>query len=394
MARALRLRDLIRPLSMNDFLARHWLPEEPLLSDANPEVVERIRQIDSFGDGKALLKRLVGSVMLFGPNKLRATVPATEALTFLNHGFTIYVHSLEKSIPELTELGRVIKSELGVANWGVSYEAFVSQTNSISSVHYDHDINFQILLEGEKEWRIAPNSHIRNPLIAFHPTEHGREVFTEEAYARDPNVPVEMPANATRLTASPGSVLFLPRGYWHEVRSVKACLGVNIVIKGMTWASGIGRALQRRLHGDELARGYVCGVLATNRSLEKQTTSAFEAVRKNAIETLERMSIEEVFLGWADARFRWSPRASERVIREVNGQWSLEIPGTVSLDLDDALVATMKKLADLRQTFLWEHILHVARHDEVPPQGLWNLLMDLVDRELVENLPTRDERSQ
>lgn len=394
MSNALQLQDLIRPLSVHDFVTRHWIPGTPFLSDVNPDLVQRVRRLDALRGTDAVLKRLTGDLILFGPNKLRATVAAREARTFLAHGFTLYVPSLERSIPELESLTPSIKAELGIPDWGVTFECFVSQPGSLSSVHYDHDINFQILLEGEKQWKVAPNEHIHNPLFPFHPTEAGSRVFLEEAYARDPDVPLEIPPGALDLRASAGSVLFLPRGYWHEVRSATACLALNIVVTGMTWSAGIARALQRRLNGDESARGYVCGVLASSKHLETETLSSFEAVRSLAIDHLRRLTMEEVFLTWPDASFRWCDRAKDRAVRERDGEWTLVVPGALDepIALDEPLVAMMKKLCNLRHTFHWEHVLHLAGDDPIPREGVWNLLVELEARELIEKLPPRDRR--
>lgn len=84
--------------------------------------------------------------------------------------------------------------------------------------------------------------------------------FDEEAHASDPDIAMSFTNEMTEVNATAGTVLFLPRGFWHEV----TCRGVtwsgNLVIKGMTWAQAIGNAPVARLHRSPELRAYCDGL--------------------------------------------------------------------------------------------------------------------------------------
>src|SRR5262249_44342922 len=45
----------------------------------------------------------------------------------------------------------------------------------------------------------------------------------------------QMPADAWVIQMEPGSVLFLPRGYWHETVALEPCISLSFVLKTATW---------------------------------------------------------------------------------------------------------------------------------------------------------------
>jgi hypothetical protein len=174
-------------------------------------------------------------------------VDAAQAADFVAQGYAAYVYGLQTGVAGLSTLVNDIGVSLGIPYGGVTFEAFVARAGAISSAHYDHDSNFQILLSGKKRWRIAPNAHIRNPMEAYHPRrlrEGGVGGFEEEAYAHRLPVPSSLPPDAnTEFVTEQGSVVFLPRGYWHEVDTIEDSFAVNVVVKGVPWARALARAL-------------------------------------------------------------------------------------------------------------------------------------------------------
>src|SRR5258706_11547492 len=120
--------------------------------------------------------------------------------------------------------------------------------------------------------------------------------------------------------------MYVPRAWWHEVESLTPCFGVNFILKGPTWASGLTQALCDVLHGDEGGREYCYGTLAASRDVRAIAEQRFAAIKQRAAAALEQLTLEEVFLGGRNARFVWTGDANPRSLVETAEGWQLHTP--------------------------------------------------------------------
>jgi 50S ribosomal protein L16 3-hydroxylase len=123
-------------------------------------------------------------------------------------------------------------------------------------MHYDPVLTFNVQLHGEKVWRLAPNQHVENPVDASDNHDDHAPRF-----ARGP-FPTAMPADAITLRAKPGSVVFIPRGYWHETDTFGASLALTFSLRPPTWRDAILTELRRQLERDAAWREYPMGSAA------------------------------------------------------------------------------------------------------------------------------------
>jgi ribosomal protein L16 Arg81 hydroxylase len=249
---------LVAPLSWDEFIELHWDAERPFVSQPNPELVQRVLSIEALSSVQALLDSGDLEVHLFGPDAFRGSVRGETALEFLARGYNLYIPLVGRHVPACQALLLDVAAELGLEPWQVEIEAFAGSRGGVSSRHYDHHVNFQLLLSGEKEWLVEPNQHIVNPLLGYHPTPDARGTWRglfEEAYAVSERMPVQAAGERReRLHAGTGTVLFLPRGYWHEVRSLTPTWSVNLAIRGVSWAESLLAALGDVLYALRAAR--------------------------------------------------------------------------------------------------------------------------------------------
>ena len=385
--------DLVEPLSSEAFSRDHWRPEKAFLSRPNPRLLEALDAVPALKGPEQLTSALAtrpvvpNHIMVFGPNSFRSVVPAGVAMDFCRAGYTLYMMDVEQVIPEADPLFSGIYSELGFVP-RVYMEAFAAHAGSVSSWHYDHDINFQILLSGEKEWLVAPNMHIRNPIKAFHPSpgrDGALQGFREEIYARNADVPHTPLADCQRLRATAGSVMFLPRACWHQVHATSDCFGINLVIKGRTWAAAIATALQYRLEAHEDMRGYVAGMALDNTppSVIAAMESQFPALVEIARRELAALTLEEVPLTEANIRLMWAPEADPRRLVERDDQWLLELPELFDepVEIDDELVPFVTRLVALRYPFTWSQL--IALRGDLQPTHIRALIETMKDNDIL-----------
>ncbi len=384
-APAFTVADLVAPLTTEAFLREHWLAETAFVSQPNPQLVEQLTahpalaSAEDLVDALAARAKVPNHITVFGPESFRSQVPAQHAMDFCRAGYTLYMVDVERVVPAAATQFVGVCAELGFIP-KVYLEAFAAHAGSVSSWHYDHDINFQILLSGEKEWLIAPNQHIVNPLYAFHPSPNPYgylDGFTEELYARDPDVPHTPPAAlhsdgdgngdgdgaSLRIRATAGSVVFLPRGFWHQVEATSDCFGVNLVLKGKTWASAIAAALQFRLESSEAMRAYVAGLAtaSTHPAIVDTLGSQFAALKQQALAELADLTLDEVPLSGANLQLEWAPEAATRELVERGGEWLLELPDLFDnpVDIDPELAPFVAKLVALKRPFRWSQLLAI-----------------------------------
>lgn len=112
------------------------------------------------------------------------------------------------------------------------------------ALHFDQNANFIVQLRGEKIWRVAPNRHL------IHPTDRyttAQPIPSTELQLYGPSqLPTTLPPDAQTIHLQPGSVLFMPRGYWHETQAVGDSLSLNFTFDQPTWADVLPTAM--RLH--------------------------------------------------------------------------------------------------------------------------------------------------
>jgi len=379
----LRLEDLIAPLTVAEFRARHWSAGVPFVSQPTPSVIEKIKAIDGLQNVETLVGRLNRDVMLFGPKHFRSSASPKEALTFLHAGFNLYISQVESALPHAISHFSDVAEALGLPPWQVSVEAFAGRAGGISTRHYDHDINFQILLEGEKVWRLEANRHLTNPLRPYHPKrtlDGSIGGFSEAAHASAPELPLEFdPAHTLTIKATPGTVVFLPRGHWHEVDSLSTTWGVNLVLKGITWAQAMGAALTARLQTSPEFREY-CERVSYGEGLSEAEVALgaehFELLRTATSTALRELTRTEVALAPLATFYSWvSPPESRRIFAQGEA-WFLSLPGLAEpIEVEQVIVAPLERLLAFRAPFSWTDALNVAR--SLQATGLYNLFTDL-----------------
>ena len=113
--------------------------------------------------------------------------------------------------------------------------------------------NFVVQLQGTKRWHVAPNRHVVNPTDRWAMNEDGLSDALA-GYVEGP-LPTHLPDDAEVIDLAPGSVLFVPRGYWHATEADEDTLAINFTFGQPTWADLVLDTLRRSLLKHEAWRG-------------------------------------------------------------------------------------------------------------------------------------------
>ncbi|MNL22549.1 Cupin superfamily protein [compost metagenome] len=155
--------------------------------------------------------------------------------------------------------------------------------------HFDQNINFVLQVHGEKTWFMAPNKDLKNPL-----TRHtmGLESDPEmQGYLRRP-LPTEMPKDAQSIVLKPGSLLFVPRGYWHSTAAQEDALSLNFTFTAPTWIDLFQAALRSRLALSTEWRETANGV--SDKTRRAQAEKRFNSLLQDLVEDLPNWRAEDI----------------------------------------------------------------------------------------------------
>jgi 50S ribosomal protein L16 3-hydroxylase len=168
-----------------------------------------------------------------------------DALKLFQNGMGLLFNHAETISPVLTRWLQELRLDLGLSALTIARcLMYATPTNGGTAPHFDQNINFVLQMSGTKNWWIAPNLEVSNPM-----TRHtiGLSIDPElESYAEEP-MPDERPVDATLFELKAGSLLFVPRGSWHWTEATSDALSLNFTFTAPTWIDLFTAALRGRL---------------------------------------------------------------------------------------------------------------------------------------------------
>jgi 50S ribosomal protein L16 3-hydroxylase len=261
-----RLESLTTPVGAHVFRRDYW-PGLPFVQHGPLERFgDRPLALSRLDPGD-VLARLERPVVVYGQWPLGVSgglsdrlvvAPATAIGLFAKGDLTLEIDYFELEEVWLREWIADLRDDLGLPSGTVGKAVLYYSTNAAGlSGHFDAYANFVVQLRGEKTWIIAPNRSAENPLEHFDIDEGfaSDELMT---YWRGPLLG-GMPGTGTTERLSPGSMLFLPRGYWHSTTAGRESLSINLTFSQTTWLdlalSAVRSRLVRHNRWRELADG-------------------------------------------------------------------------------------------------------------------------------------------
>lgn len=281
------LAGLVSPKTVSEFKEHIW-PKTPMVL---PPSLERVAALSlpEFESIETFAKTYVEKVTILHPNGFATDVPTgAVAAPFLRQGYTLYFRNIQRVVPAFAEVTERIASELGIPRGLFTCEIFTSLAAEAGvAMHSDYDVNFSVLLRGEKEWTFAPNEHILHQtnicVSGGRPQPDQRQLD----YVVKHPLPETMPASAETIRALPGSVVFMPRGTWHRTRSFGDCASMNFVMKGPTWATVATQALQKVFTEQPAWREYAYGISGQGEEKERAVKELGTRLREFRVQISE-----------------------------------------------------------------------------------------------------------
>jgi len=239
---------LIHPSAIAELTAR-FRADVPFVVHGVRDSVSELFEIPFLASLDALLNSWPDHVQVYLPvvddEASSTTASAHDARKLFASGMSLLFNEAHQYAPRLVSWLEGIRAELGLSVL-TQHRCLVYATpaGKGTAPHFDQNVNFVLQVHGTKTWRLAPNTNVARPM-----TRHtmGLAVDPElSTYATLP-MPDAMPADRTEIVLEPGSVLFVPRGMWHETHATSDALSLNFTFSPPTWIDTFTAALRGRL---------------------------------------------------------------------------------------------------------------------------------------------------
>ncbi len=168
-----------------------------------------------------------------------------DAKKLFQNGMGLLFDEAQRFSPTLQSWLENLRNELELSSMTISRSiCYATPDGKGTAPHFDQNINFVVQLHGTKIWSMAKNTTVENPL-----TRHtmGLEPDMEMQGYLDKPMPEKMPREVKQVELKPGSVLFVPRGYWHSTEAEGDALALNFTFTPPTWIDLFTVALRSRL---------------------------------------------------------------------------------------------------------------------------------------------------
>lgn len=242
------LEAILSPLHIDEFLATSWTRNPVLIpcSERRSDLLtERVGQwsLESLIEGsrqpvQALLRDRVRyhSHLLVDPK---------EAIKLYDAGIALYI----TDSPLLDWLADCISRGLGVPSSKMRGQAFAARKGNHTGYHYDAADNFTFQMTGRKIWNVIPNAYVQHPLDNYLLTD---KPSPDTRFALSHVFPRELPGAATSFDLTPGTMFYLPRGYWHSVDTLEEdTISLTLSYSPLTWQELLEDRVRTLLIADE-----------------------------------------------------------------------------------------------------------------------------------------------
>jgi 50S ribosomal protein L16 3-hydroxylase len=264
-----KLESLISPVSHVDFF-KSYMSSESYVTHNLSESISELMSIDFLSSLDDLLSKWPFEVSVHLPElsdeASSISVQSADAFPYFNKKMSLLFNDVNRISPILESWTKQLRKDLGLSalTYGRNL-VYATPKGGGTAAHFDQNINFVLQLQGTKEWWVAKNTDIKNPL-----TRHtmGTEPDPELASYLERPLSESFPENFEHYTLGPGSLLFVPRGSWHKTKSQTDSLALNFTFSPPSYLDLLTTAMRGRLAGDERWRATADFVSDPERCLE------------------------------------------------------------------------------------------------------------------------------
>ncbi len=286
---------LIQPSDVHEFLSETW-PHEPFFVHDLDASIREITQLPFLQSLNALLNSWPHPIQVHLPDvadeSSSVNASAADARKLFANRMALLFNNVQILSPLLNEWLQALARDLGLPmSTHARCMVYATPNGKGTAAHFDQNINFVLQLQGIKKWKLAPNLHVENPTQRY---TIGQPMDPElESYA-SPEMPSEMPKDAQEIVLKPGSMLFVPRGFWHSTEAEGEALALNFTFSQPTWIDLFTTALRSRLTLSPDWRELANGVTSRDSERRELARQTFDALLAELVEDLPNWQAQDI----------------------------------------------------------------------------------------------------
>lgn len=239
---------LISPHAPDLFLKGPW-PKEPFVVHELGSTISELTSISFLKSLDDMLEQWPSIVQAHLPDVADESsaidVSPRDARKLFSNKMALLFNNVEQQSSVLKDWLQVLARDLGLpmSTYGRCI-VYATPDGKGTAPHFDQNVNFVLQLQGTKTWWLAANTSVVNPTERF---TIGQPLDPELASYTDGEMPSQMPDDKKKHVLNPGSMLFVPRGYWHSTEATGEALALNFTFNQPTWIDLFTLALKSRL---------------------------------------------------------------------------------------------------------------------------------------------------
>lgn len=265
------LAKLLHPLDITEFQSLYEINQPFVIHHGADELLE-LRNLPMLESLDSLLKSWPAVISAHLPDA-RDEISSIEtnskdAQKLFQNGIGLLFNNANLHSPKLQSWVDALRKELGLSRLTHARSIiYATPDGKGTAPHFDQNINLVLQIHGTKKWTLAPNHSVINPTVRH---TIGRPIDPELMGYLDEEMPTKMPSETISFELRPGSMLFVPRGVWHQTEAEGDALALNFTFGPPTWTDLFLSALRSRLHADPHWRETANGVGDFERRFEAE----------------------------------------------------------------------------------------------------------------------------
>lgn len=296
---------LIHPHTKDEFLIESW-QREPFVTHGLSASVKALTELPFLQSLECLLSAWPYQVQAHLPDAAdecsSIDVSTQDAKKLFSNKMALLFNNAERISPLLQQWILLLRKDLGLptSTYGRCL-LYATPHGKGTAAHFDQNVNFVLQIYGVKKWRLAPNHSVQNPTQRF---TIGQPMDPELAvYAHEAEMPKAMPEfGQQEIVLKPGSMLYVPRGYWHSTEADGEALALNFTFSQPTWIDLFTIALRSRLSLSPYWRDLADGVAAEDSDRRELANEKFDILLRELIEDLPNWRATDI-LGSTEGPF-------------------------------------------------------------------------------------------
>ena len=283
------------PMSGDEFVQEAW-PEQPFVSHDLAETVESLVKLPFLTSLDSMLEHWRGTVQVHLPDvkdeSSAIDANTSDARKLYANGMALLFNNVQALSPVLQEWLDALSNDLGLPNstYGRCM-VYATPDGKGTAPHFDQNVNFVLQLHGTKTWWLAPNDSVDYPTQRH---TMGQPLDPELASYAHAGMPSEMPSDSLEVVLKPGSMLFVPRGFWHRTEAESEALALNFTFSQPTWIDIMTLALRSRLSLSPNWRSLADGVRSNDESRRLAARERFDQLILELVEDLPHWCAEDI----------------------------------------------------------------------------------------------------